>query len=104
MNPFPIRSARPPNAQLAEINGNRIVYKKTLAGSDVVTCPVEGFGSTPSDHQIRIENSALKAGMSIHGDRPLRSINLWSIRSNISMEPFIGVSVAPGSEFIWTST
>lgn len=42
--------------------------------------------------------------MSIQGDRPLRSINLWSIRSNISMEPFIAVSVAPGKVFTWTST
>ncbi|MFN0103311.1 MAG: hypothetical protein ACKV2U_14625 [Bryobacteraceae bacterium] len=102
--PFAIRSARPPNAQLAEIDGNRIVYKKTLTGRDVVSCPVEGFGASASDHEIRIENSGLKAGMSIHGDRPLRSINLWSIRSNISMEPFIVVSVATGKEFTWTST
>ncbi len=102
--PFAIRSARPPNAQLAEIDGNRIVYKQTLAGRDVVTCPIEGFGAGAADHEIRIENSALKAGMSIQGDRPLRSINLWSIRSNISMEPFIGVSVSPGKEFTWTST
>jgi len=102
--PFSIRSARPPNAQLAEIQGNRIVYKKTLAGSDVVSCPVEGFGPSANDHEIRIENSAEKAGMSIHGDRPLRSINLWSIRSNISMEPFIAAPVAPGKEFTWTTT
>ena len=102
--PFAIRSARPPNAQLAEIQGNRIVYKKTLTGSDVVSCPVEGFGPSASDHEIRIENSVVKAGMSIHGDRPLRSINLWSIRSNISMEPFIAAPVAPGKEFTWTNT
>jgi len=102
--PFAIRSARPPNPELAKIEGNRIVYLKTLIGKDVVTAPVEGFGATASDHAIRIENSALKAGMSIQGDRPLRSINLWSIRSNISMEPFIAVSVAPGKVFTWTST
>ena len=74
--PFAIQSARPPNAQLAQIDGNRIVFKKTLTGRDVVSCPVAGFSQNTSDHQIRIENSALKAGMSIHGDKPLRSINL----------------------------
>jgi hypothetical protein len=102
--PFAIRSARPANNQLAAIEGNRIVYKKALSGKDVVSFPVEGFGSSASDHEIRIENSAVKAGMTVRGDRPLRSINLWSIRSNISMEPFIDVSVAPGKEFTWTST
>jgi hypothetical protein len=102
--PFAIRSARPPNAELAEIQGNRVVYKKTLTGRDVVTCPVEGFGASASDHEIRVENSVLKAGMSIHGDRPLRSLYLWSIRSNISVEPFVAVSVGVGKEFTWTST
>lgn len=102
--PFAIRSARAPSPELAKIEGNRIVYQKTLTGRDVVSCPVEGFGTTAADHAIRIENSALKAGMSIQGDRPLRSINLWSIRSNISMEPFIAVSVAPGKVFRWTTT
>lgn len=102
--PFAIRSAKPPKGDLAEIAGNRVVYKKTLTGKDVVSCPIEGFGASASDHEIKIENSALKAGMSLHGDRPLQSINLWSIKSNVSMEPFIVVSVAPGKEFTWTTT
>jgi hypothetical protein len=102
--PFAIRSPRPPNGQLAEIQGNRVVYKKTLSGSDVVSFPVEGFGANASDHEIRIENSALKAGMTVRGDRPLVRVFLWSIRSNISVEPFISVPVAPGKEFSWTNT
>jgi hypothetical protein len=102
--PFAIRSTRPPNAELATIEGNRVIYKKTLTGRDVVTGPIEGFSANPSDHEIKIENSALKAGMSFHGDRPLQSINLWSIRSNISMEPFVAITVAPGQEFSWSTT
>ena len=42
--------------------------------------------------------------MTLNGDRPLQSINLWSIRSNISMEPFVAISVAPGETFTWTTT
>lgn len=102
--PYAIRSNRPPKGDLAAIEGNKIVYKKTLTGKDVVSCPVEGFGASAADHEIRIENPSLKAGMSLHGDRPLQSINLWSIRSNVSMEPFIAISVAPGKEFTWTTT
>jgi hypothetical protein len=102
--PFAIRSNRPPNPELAEISGNRVVYKKTLTGRETVSAPIEGFTANPADHEIKIENSARKAGMSLHGDRPLQSINLWSIRSNISMEPFIAISVAPGQTFTWTTT
>lgn len=104
MLPFAVSTGRAPNPDLAVIEGNKVVYKKTLAGEDVVSFPITGFGDTASDHEIRIENSALKAGMSIRGDKPLRSVNLWSIRSNVSVEPFVDVSVAPGKEFRWTSS
>ncbi|MBI4903676.1 MAG: hypothetical protein HY820_08575 [Acidobacteria bacterium] len=102
--PFAVRSARPPNAQLAEVSGSRLVYKKTLKDRETVSCPLEGFGPSASDHEFRIESPALKAGMSIRGDRPLQSINLWSIKSNVSVEPFVTVSVAPGKTFTWSST
>jgi hypothetical protein len=102
--PFAVRSARPPKGELAEIAGNRIVYKKTLTGKDVVSCPVEGFGNLAADHAFRIENGTRTAGMSVQGDRPLRSINLWSIRSNVSVEPFIAVDAGPGQTFTWTNT
>jgi hypothetical protein len=102
--PFAIRTPRPPNGELAGISGSQIVYKKTLAGKDVVSCPVEGFGQGPADHEFRIENASWKAGVSVRGDQPLQRINLWSIRSNVSLEPFIAVTAAPGKVFTWTNT
>jgi hypothetical protein len=104
MLPFAVTAGRKPNPELAEIQGNKIVYKKTLAGEDVVFFPITGFGDTASDHEIRVENTALKAGMSMRGDKPLEKVSLWSIRSNVSVEPFIAVSVAPRNEFRWTSS
>jgi hypothetical protein len=104
MLPFAVSTARKPNPEFAAIEGNKVVYMKTLAGEDVVSFPISGFGDTASDHEIRVESSALKAGMSVRGDKPLKSINLWSIRSNVSVEPFITVSIAPGKEFRWTSS
>ena len=102
--PFEVTTGRKPNPELAAIEGNKIVYKKTLAGEDVVFFPITGFGDTASDHEIRIESTALKAGMSMRGDKPLQRVSLWSIRSNVSVEPFVAVSVAPGKEFRWTSS
>jgi hypothetical protein len=102
--PFTVSTGQKPNPELAAIEGNKVVYKKTLAGEDVVQFPITGFGDTASDHEIRIESKALKAGMSMRGDKPLKSVNLWSIRSNVSVEPFVAVSVAAGEEFRWTSS
>jgi len=102
--PFAIAAGRKPNPELAAIDGKKGVYKKALTGEDVVSFPITGFGDSASDHEIRVETKALKAGMSMRGDKPLKSISLWSIRSNVSVEPFVAVSVAPGKEFRWTSS
>jgi len=102
--PFTVGTARPPNADLVAIEGNKVVYKKTLAGEDVVSFPITGFGDTASDHEIQVESRVVQAGMSMRGDKPLKRVNLWSIRSNVSVEPFVEVSVAPGKEFQWTSS
>ena len=42
--------------------------------------------------------------MSIEGDRPLQRVALWSIRTVMAVEPFVGVAIEPGSEFTWKST
>jgi hypothetical protein len=102
--PFQIESPRPPDKSLAEIRGNQIVYLKTLNGRDTVATPLLGFSDSVKDNQIRIENTALKVGMTITADRPLLSESLWSIRSVIAMEPFVAISIEPGQEFSWTTT
>ncbi|MGE5645230.1 MAG: hypothetical protein ACM336_05500 [Acidobacteriota bacterium] len=102
--PFEIEKPRSLNPELAEVRGNQIVYLKTLEGSDTVSMPVRGFGSDARDNEIRIENSKLGAGMSVRTDRPLLREGLWSIRTVISMEPFIAIEIDPGHEFTWTST
>jgi hypothetical protein len=102
--PFQIQSRRPPNKELAEIRGNQIVYVKTLENRDVVATPLQGFGASPTDSEIRIESAKLGAGMRITADRPLASEALWSIRSVMAMEPFVSLSIAPNTEFTWKST
>jgi hypothetical protein len=104
MLPFEVSTARKPNPELASTEGKKIVYKKTLTGEEVVSFPVTGFGDTAYDHGFRIDDMALKAGMSMQGDKPLKRMALWSIRSNVSVEPFVEVSIAPGNEFQWKSS
>lgn len=101
--PFAIQAA-PLSGDLARIEGNRIVYLKTLAGEDRVTTPIEGFGPTAKDYDIRVESRQAGVGLRITGDRPISKVGLWSIRSNVSVEPYIDISVAPGKEFTWNLT
>ena len=99
--PFTITNGPPADKELAEFRKNQIVFLKTLTGQDRVYTPIEGFSHSPDDYKIRIENVAAKAGMTISGDRPLAKMSLWSIRSVLAVEPFIDISVAPGSQTTW---
>ena len=101
--PFAIRTPQPFGSELAEIRGRQIVYRKTLEGRDTVATQLEGFNGSPNDHQIRIENSRLGAGLSWRTDRPLWRESLWSIRSVIAMEPFVALKIEPGAQFTWTT-
>jgi hypothetical protein len=102
--PFEIGSERPPAAELAAIQGKRIVYRKTLEGQERVTTPMLGFGATAADHDIRVENTRTGAGVRIQGDRPLANLTLWSIRAVLSVEPFVDLAVKPGETTSWKVT
>jgi hypothetical protein len=102
--PFEIKTSRPPAAEMAAIRGKQIAYTKTLTNQERVFFPIEGFSGDPKDYDIRIENRKLGAGMRITGDRPLASATLWSIRSVLSLEPFIDVTAEPGKDFSWKYT
>lgn len=99
--PFEIRTNRPPDKELATIRGNRIVYLKKLENEDRVSADLQGFSDSPRDYDIRIDNPRIGVGMRITGDRPLQRASLWSIRSVLSVEPYIAMAVEPGSEFTW---
>ena len=102
--PFQVASSQPPRKSLAEIRGNQIVYLKTLEGHENAACSIEGFGTSASDHEIRIENRRVGMGVKISADRPLASEYLWSIRTVLAVEPFIAIAIEPGREFAWAST
>ena len=97
--PFEIRTDRP--LEGAEVRNKQLTYKKTLEGEDRVFGAIAGFGSTAADNKFQIENTKVKAGLRISGDKPLSRINFWSIRSVIAVEPYIDMSIPPGGEFKW---
>jgi len=102
--PYDLKSARAPDPQFAEIHGKELMYVKTLENQDRLTSGLQGFGVNASDYDFRIENRKAGAGVRIQGDRPLQNASLWSIRSVMSVEPFIDIPADPGKEFTWSYT
>jgi hypothetical protein len=103
--PFQIQAARPPNKDLAEIHGNQLVYLKALTDKDRVSVGnIHGFGDAAKDYDIRVENSKVGAGYRVTGDRPLSNVGYWSIRTVLAVEPYIAMSIDPGSDFTWNLT
>ena len=62
---------------------------------------MEGFGTTPKDYDIRVENRAANAGVRQTSDRPLAKLVFWSIRSTVCPEAYIDMHIEPGKEFTW---
>ena len=61
----------------------------------------EGFGNTPKDYDIRVENAAAHAGVRQTSDRPLAKLVFWSIRATVCPEAYIDMRIEPGKEFTW---
>jgi len=99
--PFKIRTSPPPAGSLAEVRENRIAFSRALTGEDRVYLDLQGFGADQKDHDIRIENRSVGAGVRITADRPLSRVALWAIRAPLSIEPFIDMTIEPGTEFTW---
>lgn len=99
--PYQIHSPLSPNKELVEIRGSQVIYLKALANQDVVYTSLLGFSDSPRDHEIRIENHRMGAGMLIRGNRPLSDMHFWSIRSVLAVEPFVAMTIEPGREFDW---
>lgn len=102
--PFELKAARPVPADLAEIQGRTITYKKELQPRQTVMAELSGFGGTAADYDIKIENRKTGAAVRIQGDRPISKIVYWSIRPTLCPEAYVALDVAPGKETKWAYT
>jgi len=98
------RCGQPQMQALADQQGNRLVYKKVLEGVECFQAGFTGFGPTVADHEIRIENRKVGAGVRITGDRPMSRFGYWSIRTVMAVEPYVDIAVDPGQSFTWKWT
>ncbi|MBV6431792.1 MAG: hypothetical protein IANPNBLG_01925 [Bryobacteraceae bacterium] len=101
--PFELRGARF-QSPLAEARGRRIEYLKVLGNGDVASTAIQGFGDSPRDFDITVENRKTGAGVRVTGDKPLSRVFLWSVKTTLCPEAFIEYSIAPGQETKWNLT
>jgi hypothetical protein len=100
--PFNVTGEGKGLGELAEINGNRIIFLKDLKNGENVYCAgLQGFGISETDYDIRIENQKTGAGVRITCDKPLLKMVFWSCSTTACPEPYIKIKVSPGEEFTW---
>lgn len=100
--PFAVTPDTPPPADLARIEGNRIVYVRPLVDKERVSFLVTGYGATAKDYDFTVSNSRSGAAVRVQGDQPVARLNLWSIRSVVALEPYVAIDLAPGAAKHWT--
>ena len=102
--PFNIIAAKPFTPGAAEVSGKTIRYLRAVKEGESVTSPISGFGGSASDYDFKVTNTKSGFGQRIRADQPLSRINFWSIRTNVSWEPYIAISLKPGETKRWTYT
>ena len=91
--------------EFAKIDGNSIVYTKSLKKNDHVLIKyLTGFDSDKSEYDIQIENKSSGAGVRITGDRPMSRLIFWSAEKAVCPEPYIRLKLAPEETATWKIT
>jgi len=99
--PWSIRTADDTKG-LIEIRDSSLHFLEVM-GERSVFLELEGFGSSPADHQITVRNKKSGAGVTFSVDRPLYRMAFWSCGTTLSPENFIWLSVEPGETEEWNS-
>ncbi|MGO9261520.1 MAG: hypothetical protein ACLQU1_35240 [Bryobacteraceae bacterium] len=85
----------------AEARGKEFTYLKELPDRQSVYTAMDGFGDTPRDYDIRVENRKAGIGVRQTSDRPLAKLVFWSIRTTVCPEAYIDLKAEPGQEAKW---
>jgi hypothetical protein len=102
--PFDIKADKPFAPGAAVVEGKTLRYLRAVPEGESVTSPITGFGDKVSDYDFTVKNTATGFGQRIRADQPLARINFWSIRTNVSWEPYIAIAIKPGETKRWTYT
>jgi hypothetical protein len=85
----------------AVARGKQFTYLKELQNGQSVYTELAGFGESPDDYDIRVENRKAGIGVRQTSDHPLAKLVFWSIRTTVCPEAYIDLKVEPGQEAKW---
>jgi hypothetical protein len=100
--PFAPAAASPPPVDLLRIQGNSLAYLRPMANKERISFLITGFGNTAADYDFTISGGG--ASVRVQGDQPITRLNIFSVDRVQSVEPYIGIDLAPGGEKRWTYT
>jgi hypothetical protein len=100
--PYEIKAEGRGFGTLAKTDNRAISYTKEVEpGNFIFTAGVQGFGPSPDDYDILIQNLKSGAGVQITGDKPLEKLVFWACHTTSCPEPYIKLSVKPKEEVKW---
>ncbi len=102
--PFNWSAEKPLQAELVKLEGKTIRYIAPIPQGVTTMSLMHGFGKSAADYDFTVTNSKTGFGQRIRGDQPIAKINMWSIHTNYSLEPYIAISLQPGETRRWTYT
>jgi hypothetical protein len=81
------------------VAGNRLSYKGPIERP--VRMQLRGFGATPADYDIIVENRRTGAGVRVTADRPLSDFVFWTSPRTTCPEAYIHVHADRGQPMTW---
>ena len=102
--PFAWSAEKPLQPELVKLDGKTIRYVAPIPPGVTTISLMNGFGDHASDYDFIVTNSKTGFGQRIRGDQPIAKINMWSISTTYSLEPYIAISLKPGESKRWTYT
>jgi hypothetical protein len=102
--PFALSAANSPPADLMRVQGNSLTYLRPMANKERISFLLSGFGKIAADYDFTIEDTAHGGAVRVQGDQPITRLNIFSVDRVQSVEPYIAIDLAPGTEKRWTYT
>jgi hypothetical protein len=100
--PFEIQAEGLGFGTIAHAQDRSIVYDRPLKEGENAFCgDIRGFGATPKDYNILIQNLKSGAEVRITGDQPIEKLIYWSCPTSSCPEPYTKLSVQPGDVKTW---
>jgi hypothetical protein len=102
--PFTWEAEKPLQPELVKLDGKTIRYIAPIPVGTTTMSLMNGFSDKVSDYDFTVTNTRTGFGQRIRADQPLAKINMWSISTTYSLEPYIAISLKPGETKRWTYT